>query len=116
MKQNTENNAFLMFIGFCAVVSMAVVIVAAMSAPPLLPSVAFDTAQTSTVDENFGKVNLNTALKEELMTLPGIGEELAERIIAYREQHGSFQTVNELLNVSGIGEKKWEAVRELVCV
>ena len=95
---------------------MAVVIVAAMSAPPLLPSVAFDTAQTSTIDENFEKVNLNTALKEELMTLPGIGEELAERIITYREQHGPFQTVEELMNVSGIGEKKWEAVRELICV
>jgi comEA protein len=63
-----------------------------------------------------GKVNINTALKEELVTLPGIGETLAERIIAYREENGPFQKTEELLNVNGIGEQKWEAIRDLVCV
>lgn len=63
-----------------------------------------------------GPVNINTAGREELATLPGIGEKLAERIIAYREEHGNFAMVEELENVSGIGEGKLAALREYVCV
>ena len=54
----------------------------------------------------FEPVDLNTADEAELDTLPGIGEALAGRIIAYREANGPFETVEELLEVSGIGEKK----------
>lgn len=61
-------------------------------------------------------VDLNTAGREELASLPGIGEKLAERIVGYREAHGGFETVDELLNVSGIGEGKLAALRERVCV
>jgi len=63
-----------------------------------------------------GPVNINTAGREALATLPGIGEKLAERIVAYREEHGRFETVEELLNVSGIGEGKIAALREYVSV
>lgn len=52
------------------------------------------------------KVDINTASKAQLMDLPGIGEELANRIIAYRTQNGPFESTDELLNVEGIGEKK----------
>ena len=61
-------------------------------------------------------VNINTADQEELMTLPGIGEVYAQRIIAYREDHGSYSAVEELLNVSGIGEKRLEAILDYVTV
>lgn len=57
-----------------------------------------------------GIVNVNTATAEELQTLPGIGPVLAGRIIDYREQTGGFQTVGELANVSGIGEKRLEEI------
>ena len=63
-----------------------------------------------------GPVNINTAGREALATLPGIGEKLAERIVAYREEHGRFETVEELVNVSGIGEGKLSALREYVSV
>jgi competence protein ComEA len=60
------------------------------------------------------KVDLNTATVNELVTLPGIGEVLAARIIAYREEHGPFQTLDQLKGVSGIWEKVVEAIAELV--
>ena len=56
------------------------------------------------------------ATAQELTTLPGIGEVLAQRIVDYREAHGSFQSVEELIAVEGIGEGKLEKLRELVTV
>ena len=61
-------------------------------------------------------VNLNSATVEELMTLPGVGEVLAGRIVGYREEHGAYASVEELRNVPGIGEAKLEAIRERVFV
>lgn len=58
-----------------------------------------------------GKVNLNTAGKDELMLLPGIGEAKAERILQYREKVGSFQKIEEIKNVSGIGEAIFERIK-----
>lgn len=61
-------------------------------------------------------VNLNTAGEEELAALPGIGPKLAQAIISYREEHGGFTVPAELMNVSGIGEGKYEKLKDLVCV
>lgn len=55
-------------------------------------------------------LDLNTAAAEELMELPGIGPELAERILQYRTEHGGFSTTEELMQVSGIGEGKLAAL------
>lgn len=72
-----------------------------------------------TVEQSFyqeGRLLLNQASKEKLIELPGIGPVLADRIIAYREQHGPFQDVNELLKIKGIGNKKLNAFRGKVIV
>ena len=61
-------------------------------------------------------LDLNTATAEQLQTLPGIGPVMAERIIAYRNEVGAFETVGELMNVLGIGEKTLEAIWNLVTI
>ncbi len=61
-------------------------------------------------------VNINVASAEELETLPGIGEVLAATIVQYREEHGPFTSVDQHLDVSGIGEVTLEELRDLVTV
>ena len=61
-------------------------------------------------------VDLNTAGVDELTTLPGIGESLAKRIVDYRTEHGPFESPEALMEVSGIGEKKLEELRDYVTV
>lgn len=60
------------------------------------------------------KVNLNSADALQLASLPGIGEVTAQAIVDYRDKNGPFQKVEDLMQVKGIGEKKMEALRDLV--
>ena len=61
-------------------------------------------------------VELNTATAAELQTLPRVGERTAERIIEYREEHGGFEKIEDLMNVRGIGERTFLRLRPLVRV
>lgn len=71
------------------------------------------TEENSTLDE---KVNINTANIGELTTISGIGEKTAMKIIEYRETNGKFKTIEDIKNVSGIGEAKYENIKDYICV
>jgi competence protein ComEA len=60
------------------------------------------------------KINLNFADASQLTQLPGIGAKKAEAIIAYREEHGPFRSIDEIKNISGIGEQTFEQIKELI--
>ena len=62
------------------------------------------------------KININFASSEELISLPGIGEQIAKNIIDYRNQYGAFNVKEDLKNVKGIGEKKFEQIKDLISV
>lgn len=74
------------------------------------------TNDKSVKGENEGKINLNQASKEELMTLNGIGEKKAEKIIEHREEKGSFESIEDLKKVNGFGEKTFESLRESITI
>lgn len=60
------------------------------------------------------KIDINTAAEKELVKLTGIGEEIAKRIVEYREANGGFKSIDELKKVKGIGDKKFEAIKEMI--
>lgn len=63
-----------------------------------------------------GKVNINTATVEQLMALPGIGKVVAQRIIEYRTKNGPFKRIEDLMGVKGIGEKKFQRLKDQITV
>ena len=69
-------------------------------------------SQSCVIDDTDTKVNVNTASANELATVPGLSQTLAERIVAYREANGEFNTLEELQNVLGIGSKTYEKIRD----
>jgi competence protein ComEA len=74
------------------------------------------TQASSTDAGTGGRVNINTATKQQLMELSGIGESRAESIISYREKNGAFSSIEDIMNVSGIKEAAYERIKDDICV
>lgn len=68
------------------------------------------------INDNTGKISINKATYEELITLPGIGPKTAERIIEYRDTYGPFWTLEDIKNVKGIGDKKYAKLKEYITI
>jgi competence protein ComEA len=62
------------------------------------------------------KINLNAASAEQLETLPGIGPVTAKRIVDYRAKIGKFKRIEEIINIQGIGEKKFERIKDRLTI
>ena len=82
---------------------------------PALAQKAADPAQAAEA-ANAAKISLNSATAEQLATLPGIGAATAKLIIEHRTNVGKFNRIEELLNVKGIGEKKFEAIKDMLTI
>jgi competence protein ComEA len=78
---------------------------------PLAPVNSMDAGGAAAVG---GLININTATLEELDTLPGIGPSTAQKIIDHRNEHGPFPTIEAILDVSGIGPAKFDAIKALI--
>lgn len=91
-----------------------------------IPSVIYinenDKVNSENLDDNgqisnLNKININTATVEELSeNLSGVGESIAKRIVEYREHNGEFTNIEDIKNVSGIGDKMFESIKDLICV
>lgn len=79
-------------------------------------STAVRYTEVSSSQQNDSLVNINTASKERLMTLPGIGESRAESIIAYRQENGGFKTIEDIMRVSGIKDAAFNKIKEYICI
>lgn len=82
---------------------------------PLITNDACINDSSSSVKEG-ALININTATKEELMTISGIGEAKADDIIKYRESNGNFKSIDEIKNVSGIGDALFEKIKDYITV
>lgn len=67
-------------------------------------------------NEKNSRININTATAEALTEIPGVGEATAEKIVTYRKENGKFKTIEDIKNVSGIGDKKYEAIKDYISV
>ena len=81
-----------------------------------MQQVSSEISQSLYPDEEPFLIDINTADESALDLLPGIGPAYAQRIVEYRTQNGPFQTIEDIMNVSGIGEKKFEAMKDLITV
>lgn len=76
-------------------------------------AIALDEKSTmADAESSDGRININTASVTELMTLPGVGQSKAEAIIAYREEHGAFSAIEEVMNVTGIKEGVYNQMKD----
>lgn len=92
---------------------LAGILMIALLAAAAVPAPALAAAAAAPGGE---KVNINAATADQLTALPGIGPSYAQRIVEYREKNGPFKKVEDLLNVTGIGEKTFEKIKDRITV
>jgi len=117
MRNVLGHGALLLGLGlFCALVVMMVLEQTAKPSPLALPLQPVSAPEATVQPPVEGKLNLNTATREELMTLPGIGPQRAAAILRYREENGAFTAPEDLLQIGGISRETLADLESRVCV
>ena len=93
-----------------AAIALSATSLSAQTKAPVAKATAGTTAAAA------APVNLNTATADQLATIPGVGAKMAERIINYRQKNGGFKKIEDLMNVSGVGEKSFLKMKPLITV
>ena len=114
MKKNAGKSLIIITIVFCILI-LSIFLVRQSSSNVISLSKSDATISANSSIEN-GKININTADAEQLQQLPRIGEVLSQRIIAYREENGNFTNLEEIKNVSGIGDKLFSAIMDYITI
>ena len=94
----------------------ALMLVAALAGAAAAPALAASSAAPKTGASEARPIDINTADSAALESVPGIGKSLSQRILAFREKNGAFQSVDDLLKVPGIGEKSIQRLRPYLTV
>lgn len=133
MLENSNNikqskSEYILIASALFIVALILIYIAVYS-PPLVPeniasnkTVTIETATQISTTENVSfsanseLININTATVEQFISLNGIGETIAKRIVDYRTENGNFKNIEELLNVSGIGEKKFNEIKKYLSI
>lgn len=133
MSENSNNikqskSEYILIASALFIVALIIIYIAIYS-PPLVPEnivsnkvvvtetvTQIPTSETVSTTNKSEIININTATIEELVTLDGIGEAIAKRIVDYRTENGKFTNIEDLMNVSGIGEKKFNAIKKFLSV
>ena len=85
-----------------------------MGDPIIVDDIGNGTEEIASAEDVLGKININTASASELILLSGIGEGRAADIIKYREENGDFSRIEDIMKVSGIGEKTFEEIKDRI--
>lgn len=115
-KKITKTDGLLIFLTICFLLAMNSLYVQASTVAPGSDYTIFisEKAPEMVTPQAPPKINLNTASQTELESLPGIGPAIAQRIIEYRTANGTFQSIEDLLPVNGIGPSTLEKLRDYV--
>ncbi len=81
-----------------------------------LNDAATTATENNTQSDEIGKIDLNTATLQQLQLLPGVGPTIAQRILDYRSEVGGFENIEQIMEVKGIGEKTFEALKDYIKV
>lgn len=106
------SNRFVRVTGFALFLALALTVIVSFAAAST-PAAPTSTAATAAAAN---KININTAQVSELAKLPRIGDSIAKRIIEYRTKNGAFKTPEDLMKVSGIGEKTFAQIRNQITI
>lgn len=115
-KENKKHVSYkAMVLALLLIYAAAVILYSLLIRPPVDFIAGMSSTQITSSADAEEMVNINTASAEQLMTLHGIGQTKAEAIITYRNEHGPFESAEDIMLVSGIGQATYDKIKDNIC-